>query len=360
MKNISKVLNFVSVIVFIIAFITKGYSTSRFTMIILGIIISIIGLVSNKKRNILTLTMYTLAWIIGLFLIDFGCVYFLNFKPIFATYTESSNNFKTYNSFLYREFECKNRTYIDLLYSKSNYCDSKLLEEKDINVLSSDIINNFEEYKNKFYIFDAKVSYKEGNNKIDLKSYTVNDDDSINGLVTFNDNIIYKCNFFDTKNIDDIKVYDNIKVVGRITSIKKEDELYTINVKDAYVLNIKDYSKFSINVIDNKKCDKDKSKYVETKENKYYTSCLSNIYVVYNNDVYDLSYALKDEKIVLEDLLKSYKNKQDKELEDKKYTLYEFEKYNILLCNDNVIIGNKKLTLENNYCDVDDGIENDL
>ena len=40
MKNISKTLNIISIFVFIVAFLTKGYNISRFTMIVLGIAIS--------------------------------------------------------------------------------------------------------------------------------------------------------------------------------------------------------------------------------------------------------------------------------------------------------------------------------
>ena len=360
MKSISKSLNIISILVFIIAFFTKGYNINRLILLILGIIISLIGLISDRKRRISIIALYALTLIIGLFFLDVGFVYFMKFKPIFAISVKSSNHFKTYNSFLYRQFECDNKIYTDVFYKKSNYCKSNLLEEKDINILSSDIINNFKKYKNKFYVIDAKVSYKEGNNKIDLKSYTVNNDDSINGTVIFNDNIIYKCNLFDNTNIDSIKLYDNVKVVGRIANIKKDDDVYTIIIKDAYLINDNNYDEFSINVVENKSCVKDKSEYVDTKENKYYTSCLSNVYVVYDNDVYDLNYVLKDEKITLEDLLKDYNNKETKELEDKEYSLYEYEKYNILVCNDNVIIGNKKLSLENNYCDVNEPDENDL
>ncbi|MBE6161417.1 MAG: hypothetical protein E7158_04280 [Firmicutes bacterium] len=360
MKNISKTLNIISVLVFIVAFFTKGYSINRLILIILGIVISVIGLISDRKRKLSIMSLYVITLIIGLFLLDIGCVYFMKFKPIFAVSIKSSDHFKTYNSILYRQFECDNKIYTDFLYRKSNYCKSSLLEEKDINSLSSDIINNFKNYKNKFYIIDAKVSYKEGNNKLDLKSYTVNNDDSINGTVIFNDNIIYKCYLFDSSNIDSIKVYDNVKVVGRISSIKKDDDVYTITMNDAYLISDNNYDEFSINVVENRSCDKDKTEYVETKENRYYTSCLSNVYVVYNNDVYDLNYVLKDEKIKLKDLLKDYENKEVKELEDKEYDLYEYEKYNILVCNDNVIIGNKKLSLENNYCDVKEPDENDL
>jgi hypothetical protein len=47
--------------------------------------------------------------------------------------------------------------------------------------------------------------------------------------------------------------------------------------------------------------------------------------------------------------------------EKDEYKLYEYDKYNILVCDDtNVIIGNKKLDFDNNYCSVNDNDKNDL
>lgn len=360
MKNISKTLNIVSVLVFIIAFITKGYSINRLTLILLGVIISTIAFINSSKRKILMIVLYVFTWLLGLYFIDVGSVYFFNMKPIFAIERKSSDNFISYDSILYRQFECNNKEYLDIFYKKSDYCSSDLLEEKDINALSSDIINNFNEYKNKFYIIDAKVSYKEGNNKIDLKSYN-NEEDSINGNVAFNDNIIYKCNFINKNNIDNIKLYDNIKLVGRIANLKKENDVYIITIKDAYLLDNYNYSDFEVNVVENKSCDKDKTEYVNTSNFDYYTSCLSKIYAVYEDDVYELSYVLKDERISLDDLLKDYIDVESKKIDDKEYNLYKFDDYNILVCNDkNVIIGNSKLSLDDNYCEISDASNDDL
>jgi hypothetical protein len=110
--------------------------------------------------------------------------------------------------------------------------------------------------------------------------------------------------------------------------------------------------------VENKNCQKDKTNYVETDNNKFYISCLSSIYVVYSDDeVYELSYALKDDKISLNNLLTGYDNITEKD----EYKLYEYDKYNILVCDDtNVIIGNKKLDFDNNYCSVNDNDKNDL
>lgn len=303
-----------------------------------------------------------LILIIVTYIIDLLLVLSFNFKPIYSNKIKSNDNYITYNSVFYRVFECNDKKHIDFLYRKSNYCDYKLLEEKDINSLSSEIVSSFNKYKNKFIVLDGKISHKEGTNYIELKSYN-NDENSINGNVVFNDNIIYKIEFNDLSNFKKLKLYDNVKIVGKIHKIQHIDNTYTITIKDAYIPNVKLYSIYKINIVEDKKCQKDKTNYIETKDNKYYTSCLKNVYVVFENEeVYDLNYVLKDEKIDLNSLLKEYKEIKEKEDEKIINKLYVFDEYNILVCgeNDNVIIGNKKLGLENNYCKVSDVDNNEL
>ena len=315
----------------------------------------IIAFISSKKRSYPSAIVYALICLILLYAVDTTLVYTLKTKPIFSNKIKSSNNFITYDSLIYRQFECNDKNYFDLFYKKSDYCSFDSLKEKDINTLSSDIVNNFNKYRDRFYILDAKISHKEGNNKIELKSYD-NSDENINGNVIFNDNIVYLANL-DVDNIDELKVYDNIKIVARISKLKKENDGYKIILEDSHIYKLNDYKNFKINVVDNKSCEKDKTEYVSISDYNYYTSCLSNVYVVYDDDVYELNYVLKDEKITLNDLIKNY----DEIEENENTTLYKFEKYNILVCDsNNIIIGNKKLSLENNYCNVSVPDDNEL
>ena len=356
MKNISKVLNIVAILVFVVVFMTKEYNFNRLILATLGIIILVISYISAKQRTYLSAIIYALVCLLILYAVDTTLVYTLKTKPVFASKIKSSDKFITYDSLVYRQFECNKKTYFDLLYKKSDYCSFDLLEEKDINTLSSDIVNNFNKYRDKFYIIDAKISHKEGNDIIELKSYDTSEE-NINGNVMFNDNITYICTL-DDDNIDKLKVYDNVKIVARISKLKKDDEGYKIELKDSHIYKLNDYRSFKINVVENKSCEKDKTEYVSISDYNYYTSCLSNVYVVYDeDDVYELSYVLKDEKITLENLLKDYDDKEENDTN----TLYKFEKYNILKCDsNNIIIGNKKLSLDNNYCNVTIPDENEL
>lgn len=358
MKRVSNVLKIISILALICAFINKDYSTTRLILMLSSIMLFTLSYAYREKREKLNIVVCLILSIFITYFIDFSFVHFLNYKPIYANKIKSSQSFITYNSLLYRQFEC-GKTYFDFMYKKADYCSYKTLDEKDINTISSDIVNNFSKYKNKFYLITAKISYKEGNDLIELKSYT-EDLESINGNVKFNDNIVYKCNL---ETIDNLKLYDNIYLVGRISTIKKNKDVYEISIKDAYIpefSKIQTYKDFKINVVENKNCSVDKTKYQETEDYRYYTSCLNNVYIVYDEDkVYELSYSLKDGKINFEDLIKNYDEKTEDTTNN--YTLYEYENYNIVDCgNKNIIIGNKKLSLENNYCNAKDVDKNDL
>lgn len=359
MNNSSKILKLIGFTILILVFFNNVFSYSRLLVSLLGIIIIFVSFLINEKRNIKSCILIPLVTLALAIFLDAILVCSFNRNPIFAYEIRSSDNFITYNATGYRLFKCNKNTYVDLLYRKSNYCSKNTLEEKDINIISSDIINSFNKYKNKFYLIKAKVSYKEGNNIIELKSYNSETSD-INGNVTFNDNIVYKLKFNMLENIDNLKVYDNVEIVGRFSSYKKEDGNYIVYIKDVYIPKSKTYDEYKINVVENKKCEKDKTEYVVLNDIKYYTSCLSKIYVVFSeNEVYELSYVLKDEKITLNNLLKGYKENLNNS--NINANLYKFETYNILECDDNnIIIGNTKLDFDNNYCNVKDSDNNEL
>ena len=223
MQHIAKILKVIGLLTLIIPFLTKGYDIARLTIILLALILIEISLIYSKKNKV-KLVLYPAILIIFIIFIDFLFVYFLNYKPIVAKEIKSSSNYTNYNALFYRTFECNNKKYLDLFYQKSNYCPKDLLEEKDINTISSDIIHSFKQYKDRFYLIDAKVSYKEGNNIVELKSYNNEEINNMNGNVVFNDNIVYKLYFNNLKNVNDLKVYDNIKIVGRIDSYKKNKD----------------------------------------------------------------------------------------------------------------------------------------
>ena len=363
MKRVSNVLKVVGILALIGAFISKKYDITRLVLILCSVVLFTLSYAYKDKREKLNIVICFLLCLFVTYIIDFSFVCFLKYKPIYANKVVSSEKFVTYNSLLYRQFEC-DKSYFDFLYEKADFCSYGELEEKDINTISSDIINNFSKYKNKFYLIRAKISYKEGNDLIELKSYT-EDLESINGNVTFNENIVYKCKIENTKDIEELKLYDNIYIVGRIASMKKNNDIYEVKIKDAYIPKFKEtqtYKEYKINAVENKNCKADKQNYVEVNEYKYYTSCLDNVYVVYDeNDVYELSYVLKDEKLTYADLIKNYDEKSEEEKDDKKITLYKFENYNMIDCgNKNIIIGDSKLSLKNNYCNAKVADKNEL
>ena len=360
MNRISKTLIFIGCLVISFGFIFTSLNDARQLIVFLGIFILLISFFIKEKQKKSTLLLSILILFLGTYLMDVLLVFIFNFNPIYSYKINSSEQFNTHYGLGYRVFECENEKYKDIFYQKSNYCNENLLETKEINSFSSELISSFSQYKNKFIILSGKVSYKEGNNHIELKTYS-NEEQSLNGHVQFNDNLIYQFEFNELEHIQNLKVYDSVQIVGRISKLKKKDETYTIVMKDAYILDTKLYTNYKINVVEDKKCQKDKTNYVKTKDTSYYTSCLSTIYVIYNDkEVYELSYALKDEKITLENLL--HDATETEKTEEMNSQLYKFDKYNILVCknNNNVILGNKKLTLDSPYCDLQDLDEEEL
>ncbi len=360
MKNVTKILNVIGIIVIVVSFILKKFDYARLLELLLGVLLIEIALIYKKPKRRIIIFLMPFILLTFLYTIDTVLTYKFDCNPIFAKEVVSSNNFKNYNSIFYRIYNCTDIEYYDFFYQKSDVCDINSMDEKNINSLASDVITNFKNYKDKFYVFNGKVSFKEGNNIIDMQSFSVGED-SINGNVIFNDNITFKFYLNNSYNNEKLKVYDNVKIVGKISKLENTSGNYTIVIKDAYLDDEDLYDNFSINVVNSKSCEKDKKEYVKTEDLNYYTSCLNNLYIIYEeNEVYELSYALKDKKIELSELLVEYNNKINNDTI--KNELYEFNDYNILVCENkkDIIIGNKSLSLDNNYCEVTELDNEDL
>ena len=333
-----KILFTISLILIILPFFINIYSLLRMVSLLCGIMLFSYLLINNKKLNIF-IFIYTLLIFISTYSIDYmlSCLY--NRVPIYSIEIKSNKYVSTYNSFLYRVYNCNDLNIFDNNYKKDYACSTTLLDDTDINKVLTEPEEYFKKYKNKFVKITGKISKINGNSSIILKSYTLDENNILNGYVIFNDTSSLEINI---KNIDisHYKIYDYITVVG---------EIYKLDNKNIYIKNIiideKDiYNDYKLSVIEPKECDT----LVEYTED-YYTYCLANIYVDYKVDKYELSYALKDKKITFDNLKKNYLKLEEKDNMD----LYILENFNILVCNDKKTIFVKKDTKDvYNLCEI--------
>ena len=97
-------------------------------------------------------------------------------------------------------------------------------------------------------------------------------------------------------------------------------------------------------------CELDKTFYAKEKNNKFYTSCLTEIKIqLSDNKLFDLNEVLNDNDIDLKDLIKS----SNKKITLENSILYQIDNLAFLVCENNeVIFGDYDLLEKKDYCEV--------
>ena len=329
MKRKKIILLIIGIILIIISLLLNIYSIYKLLLLCLGIILIDIGVFLNKQKSVFMMIYLPILLIIFTYGLDYMKTYTLNISPVYVIENKINNKVSIYNSLFYRIYKCDNNYIFDNDYQKDSMCQSNMLANIDINKLLNEPKESYQKYHNDFIKVTGKISKINGISSIELKEYSTSD--SLNGYVKFNDTKKLTVNIKNV-NITKYKIYDYITVVGLLKEYKNNNELVLINTK----IEENDlYNNYDIQVLETKTCNKKLKEYADN----IYIYCLDNIYLNYDIDKYELSYAIKDKKITLDDLIKDIKP-----IEEDNNKLYKLDKFNILVCQNkkNILINNKE------------------
>ncbi len=339
MKNKRIIILIVSLLLMIIPFFLNIFTIFKLISLIIGIILFDVYFIIGKKMNLFWIIYLPILLLVFTYSLDYMKTYILDVSPIYILENKINNKVSIYNSLFYRIYKCEDKYIFDNEYKMNFACDTKAIDNLDINTLLAVPNTTYKKYKHDFIKVTGKISKIVGKSKLEMQSY-IQESKDINGYVKFNEGsklIIY----LNEEELQSYKIYDYITVVGLLDNFnKKDEELTLINPK---VEKNDLYNNFTLEVIESKNCEHDLKEYTD----KFYTLCLDNVYVNYEVDKYELAYVLKDGKITMADLIKdaSVKNENN-------YHLYELEKFNILSCqNDKNILMNKDLEGDYSLCE---------
>lgn len=339
MRNKKLILIIISLLLIVVPFLINIYSIYKLISLALGILLLNVSFAMRKKTNIFLLIYLPILLIIFTYGIDYMKTYIFDLSPIYIFENKINDKVSIYNSLFYRVYKCNDKYIFDNQYKKNYPCKTELLDSIDINKLLNEPKENYKKHKNDFIKVTGKISKISGTSSILMQAYTVIDG-SVNGYVKFNETSSLKIDLSGV-DISKYRIYDYITLVGLLSDFDEEtQEMKLTNVK-LEETNL--YSEFTYQVIESSKCSKKTEEYTDN----LYTYCIENIYLDYKIDKYELSYALKDKKINLNDLI------TNSELEEKEnYKVYKLEKFNILSCNENKnILVNKNSKVDYSLCE---------
>ena len=339
MKKEKLFLIFISLSLILVPYFINIYSIYKLISVCLGITLLDVSFAIGKNKKVFLLIYLPILLMIFTYSIDYIKTYIFNVSPIYVLENKINNNVSIYNSLFYRIYKCEDKTYFDNNYEDNFMCNTSLIEEIDINKLLNEPQISYKENKNNFIKVTGKISKISGTSSVEMQEYTLVDG-MFNGYVKFNETskLIINLNGIDISNY---KIYDYITVVGLLESFDIENN--ALMLTDAKLEERDLYNEYDIHVIESTKCEDNIKEYIDN----YYLDCLENIYLDYKIDKYELSYALKDKKITIEEFLKSTRVE---EIEN--YKIYKHEKFNILSCDNNKnIIINKNKKLDYSLCE---------
>jgi len=332
------ILIIVSLLLIVIPFFINIYSIYKLISVCLGITLLDVSFAINKKVNIFLLIYLPILLLIFTYSIDYIKTYTLNLRPIFVFENKINDKVSIYNSLFYRVYKCNTEEFFDNNYETSFMCETNLIEEININKLLNEPKESYKEYKNSFIKVTGKISKISGSSSIEMKEYTEVDGE-FNGYVKFNETskLVINLNGID---VSKYKIYDYITIVGLVDNY--DSDTNTITIIDTKLEENDLYSNYDIHVIESNICDNIIKEYIDN----YYLYCIENIYLDYKIDKYELSYALKDKKITMEELLLN-----NELIEENNIKVYKLEKFNVLSCNNekNIIL-NKEERINYSLC----------
>lgn len=351
------------ILIFLLALIIKESTILKLYLTLISITIIIIGHIFKRKEKIKYIPFLLVIYLLLTMTIDSITVILFSKIPIYSYNIISSENARVYNAIGLRVWQCNKNNYndlkVDLFYNNGYMCNANDIDNIDSNSFLNSVVENYNEYKNKYVKVTGKINKKNGQNYIEMQPYEASSI-TVNGYVTFADNITLKIVFKEnTDELDYYDIYDEITVVGIIKNIEINENRHAVYMYDTKIVSNKNINEFSISATTEEICDENILIHTNDKNNLY-LSCISEMIVSYlDGSKYEIATALSANKIQVSDL---YKNSLSLKKSDTDETiLYEMETYNVIVCDSkkskDIIIGNKQLDITENVCDNSSVIE---
>lgn len=347
MSDVSKRLTslFFGVLFVVFGFVTKTIIL-RPILVVLGIILLTISNSIERNNKKIFIPLFFILFSLFIIALDYLIVGAFKKAPIFSYSIVKTADSTVYNAIGYRVWICndKNNTFkVDNLYKLGYYCSSYNITAENIDNILPKLYNNFELYQDAYIKVTGRISSIISNQELYMQIYDEQFDDDYVLDVQFN---------FSTEEITKHKILDEVTLIGKVAS--KEGNI--IKIVDSNFMTKSDISnsnlsyKFDVN--SNIYCAYDKELWFKLDNRVYYRSCINSIDINVNNESYDLSFALKNNIVSLDDLKDLSEGFLTNSKDESK--IYIYNSFKILECNNSVnseiILGKSSMSFDDGYC----------
>lgn len=338
----------IGITLLLIALLLNNFGLLRAILCILSIIVLTYSNQIERPNKKVFIPFFVIIFTLFVIALDYLVVRAFKKPPIMAYSIVSSSHGTVYNAIGYRVWSCKDKSFkVDPLYKLGYYCEKEAMNAENINNVLSTVINSFDDYKDSYVKIIGRVSSIIDDNSFYMQMFKEEDN-----IIKFDDTMRLVVEFdYNNKDVSSLSTNTIVTVLGKIDR-KENNSIYMIDSS---------FTKESVSSGDvifgaetNIYCEYGKELWFQTSDNIYYKSCIDDVNLRINDNVYNLQNAIQNNLITLEEIKDDASGYQTQSKDGTR--IYKFKDFNMMVCDPNVsrdiIIGRIEMDFSDGYCNV--------
>ena len=336
----------IGIVLLVIALLMSKFNLIRVIICLLSIVLLTYSNQLERTNKKLFIPLFVIIFTFFVIALDYLVVGAFKKTPIFTYSIVSTGKGTVYNAIGYRVWSCENKTFkVDPLYKLGYYCEKETMSAESINNVLSNVVSNFDNYKDSYAKIIGRVSGINDDNSFYMQMFKEE-----NNLIKFDDTIKLYVQFdYTNKDVSSLAVNSIVTVLGRIDRMENNN-IYMIDSSFTKENNSSGDVIFGAET--NIYCEYDKELWFQTSDNIFYKSCIEDVNLRINNSIYNLQNAIQNDLISLDEIKDEASGYQTQSKDDSK--IYKFKDFNMLVCDPNssrdIIIGKTGMDFSDGYC----------
>ena len=338
----------IGIVLLLIALFMNKYGLLRTLLCILSIIILTYSNQIERTNKKVFIPIFIILFTLFVIALDYLAVRAFKKVPIFAYSIVSTSRGTVYNAVGYRVWTCTDNTFkVDPLYKLGYYCEKEAMNAENINNVLSTVVNNFSSYEGTYVKIIGRVSGITDDNSFYMQMFKEEDN-----VIKFDNTIKLNVEFdYKNKDISSLAVNSIVTVLGKIDRIENNN---IFMIDSEFTKESASSGDVIFGAETNIYCEYDKQLWFQTSDSIFYKSCIEDVNLKINNNVYNLQNAIQNNLITLDEIKDEADGYQTQSKDGAR--IYKYKDFSMLVCDPNVsrdiIIGKVEMDFSDGYCNV--------
>ena len=330
----------------VIALFMNGLNLLRAVFCIVSVIILTYSFQLERQNKKIFVPLFVIIFSLFVIALDYLCVTTFKRTPILAYSIVTNGSGTVYNAIGYRVWTCKDKTFkVDPLYKLGYYCEKETLKSENINNVLTNVVNDFNRYKDSYVKIIGKIKKVVNDNMFYMESYREE-----NSVISFDSTYRLYVEFnYSNKNLSTLEENSIVTVVGKLDRI---DGNYVYMIDSSFNKEVSSSGSVVFGAVENIYCEYDKELWFQTNDYIFYKSCIDDVNITIGNNQYNLQNAIKNNLITLNEIKEESLGFQQQTMDNS--TIFNYKDFKILICDESkskdIIVGRNSMDFSDGYC----------